>query len=229
MKSNFSLVLAVIAAIALLAQPGSPLKAAVVFSDNFSAYPTGACMIDGTVFGPWTVVFAGFGCVKVETDGVNNWLHEQPKTPVGGSSHAALTVGPSFSGALTYDVRLLTVQRLSARPKAWHVAWVFWNYTDNTHFYYFIPKPNGWELGKEDPAYPGNQRFLATGTSPTYPIGQWYAVHVTQDANNTITVSVNSQQIVTFTDRERPYISGKIGLYTENAHSHFDDVVVSQP
>ena len=221
--------LPVLAVLAILAPPDVLLQAAVFFVDDFSSDQTGTCMVDGTSFGPWTVVFAGFGCVTVETDGTNDWLHEQPKTPKGKATHAALTIGPSFSGALTYDVRLSTVRQLSSKPKPWQVAWVLWNYTDNTHFYYFIPKPNGWELGKADPAYPGAQRFLATGTSPTYRIGRWYSVHVTQNANNTITVSVDGQQIVTFTDTEEPYTAGHIGLYTEDAHVHFDDVVVSQP
>ena len=216
------------------------VQGAQVFFDDFSSYPAGNCLPDGTSFGPWTVVFAGFGCVKIETDGVNQWLHAVPKVPTGGNTHSALIVGPSFSSAtstasstLTYDVNVKTIDQTRAggrkAPRPWEVGWVVWHYTDNDHFYYFIPKTNGWELGKRDPAYIGGQRFLATGTSPTFPIGQQYAVHITQDASNTMTASVNGVLLTTFTDFERPYTSGKIGLYTEDAHVHFDDVSVSQP
>lgn len=214
-----------------------PAFAATVFSDNFSSYPAGNCVPDGTTFGPWTVVFAGFGCVKIEGDGINQWLHAVPKVPKGGNTHSALIVGPSFSsattsGTFTYDVNVHTIDQTRAgsrkAPRPWEVGWVVWHYTDNDHFYYFIPKTNGWELGKRDPAYTGGQRFLATGSSPTFPIGQQYAVRITQDATNTMTASVNGQLLTTFTDTERPYTGGKVGLYTEDAHVHFDDVVVSQ-
>lgn len=210
--------------------------AVTVFADDFSSYGAGNCLPDGMAFGPWTVVFAGFGCVKIESDGINQWLHAVPKVPNGGNTHSSLVVGPSFSSAIAsstfaYDVNVRTVsQNRTGRktPRPWEVGWVVWHYTDNDHFYYFIPKTNGWELGKRDPAYTGGQRFLATGTSPKFPIGIPYAVHITQDAGNTMTASVNGQTLVTFTDTERPYIAGKIGLYTEDAHVHFDDVVVSQ-
>lgn len=227
---------------ALLIGAALPAVAVTVFADDFSSYNAGNCLPDSTAFGPWTVVFAGFGCVKIESDGINQWLHAVSKVPKGGNTHSALIVGPSFSSHIVstttasstfmYDVNVHTIDQTRAgsrkAPRPWEVGWVVWHYTDNDHFYYFIPKTNGWELGKRDPAYTGGQRFLATGSSPTFPIGVPYAVHITQNAANTITASVNGQLLVTFTDMERPYTAGKIGLYTEDAHVHFDDVVVSQ-
>lgn len=220
----------------LLLSATFPALAAVVFTEYFFSYTAGNCLPDGTAFGPWTVVFAGFGCVKIESDGINQWLHAVPKVPNGGNTHSSLIVGPSFSSitassTFTYDVNVHTIsQNRTGRkaPRPWEVGWVVWHYADNDHFYYFIPKTNGWELGKRDPVYTGGQRFLATGTSPTFPIGVPYAVHITQDSSNTITASVNGQLLTTFTDMERPYQSGKIGLYTEDAHVHFDNITVSQ-
>jgi hypothetical protein len=118
--------------------------------------------------------------------------------------------------------------RTGTAPNAWEVAWVLWNYTDNTHFYYFIAKPNGWELGKEDPAYPGAQRFLAAGSSPTYAIGQWLNVKVVQ-SSNTIKVYVNGTLITTFTDNERPYSGGKIGFYSEDSLVYLKSSKVTAP
>lgn len=40
---------------------------------------------------------------------------------------------------------------------------------------------------------------------------------------------VNSNQITTFTDTERPYASWKIGLYNEDAHVEFGSAKVTQP
>ncbi|HEY2231990.1 MAG TPA: family 16 glycoside hydrolase [Candidatus Angelobacter sp.] len=114
--------------------------------------------------------------------------------------------------------------RQGSAPNPWEVGWVLWHYTDNTHFYYFAPKTNGWELGKEDPAYSGSQRFLATGSSPTFSIGSWHNITIMQTAQNTITVYADGNLITTFTDTERPYTSGRIGLYDEDAHVEFQNV-----
>jgi hypothetical protein len=45
---------------------------------------------------------------------------------------------------------------------------------------------------------------------------------VTQ-AGDTIRVFVDDLLITTVTDRERPYTSGRIGLYTEDAEVYFDN------
>jgi hypothetical protein len=42
----------------------------------------------------------------------------------------------------------------------------------------------------------------------------------------TFTVRANGQLLTTFTDAERPYLSGSIGLYSEDAGAAFDDLVV---
>ena len=42
----------------------------------------------------------------------------------------------------------------------------------------------------------------------------------------TIDVFVNGARVVTYTDTERPYALGKIGIYNEDAHVLFDNVTV---
>ena len=116
--------------------------------------------------------------------------------------------------------------RTGSAANPWEVSWVLWHTTDSDHFYYFIVKPNGWELGKKDPAYPGGQRFLATGSVPSFPIGQWYRIGIRQSAE-TITVSVNDLPITTFADYERPYSSGRIGMYSEDAEAYFDNISIT--
>jgi len=197
------------------------------FTDNFSSYTQNICFADGTNFGPWTSAFSGFGCVQVESSGGQSWLDEAPEVSTDSSqTHSSLVLGPSFSNALTFSVSLNTVAQLrqGSAPNPWEVGWVLWHYTDNSHFYYFAPKTNGWELGKEDPAYTGSQRFLATGSSPTFSIGSWHNITIMQTAQNTITVYADGNLITTFTDTERPYTSGRIGLYDEDAHVEFQNV-----
>ena len=99
-----------------------------------------------------------------------------------------------------------------------------WGYQDNLHFYYLVLKPTGWELGKEDPAYPGAQRFLATGPGD-YPVGRWHTVRVRQ-VGNEITAWANGALLTRIRDVERPYLSGRLGLYNEDAEVHFRRVVI---
>ena len=207
--------------------------ATALFSDNFSSYGRAQhrCMSDGTAFRSWKVVFAGGGCTKVVADNSGkSWLSQTPATATSpGVTHSALTVGPSFRAPYDYAVSLKTISqpRTGSAANPWEVGWAVWGYTDNTHFYYFAPKANGWELGKEDPSYPGNQRFLATGSTPTFAVGQTLNIDITQDATNAIVVKVNGTVITSFTDTERPYSTGKIGLYNEDSSAKFTNVVVS--
>ena len=160
------------------------------FLDDFSSYRDHSCVPDGKHIGPWSVDSTGFGCVEVAGDSGGQWLQARPRPSLSGHTHAALVTGPRFKAPFSYSVRVNTLEQLRAggHPNAWETAWLVWDYTDREHFYYFIPKPGGWELGKRDPGYPGGQRFLDNGSSPVFPLGSWAAITITQDATNTISV-----------------------------------------
>jgi hypothetical protein len=212
----------------LTAAISATLLADTIFED-FSTMPVGTCYPDGSVIGAWQFVYNGYGCNAFVSPGSNTMLSEQPKASVQpAETHGALVVGPTITGDFTLQVSAATTRQLrtGSAPNPWEVAWVLWHYTDDVHFYYFVAKPNGWELGKEDPAYPGAQRFLATGSSPVFPIGPWYRVGVAQ-VGQTIQVFVNDLLIATVTDQERPYFSGRLGLYTEDAEAYFDNVSIN--
>jgi hypothetical protein len=213
----------------LLAAAISATVLAGTYLEDFSTMPVGTCYPDGSVLGVWQFVYNGYGCNAFVAPGSNTMLFQQPRTSVTpDETHGALVVGPAIAGDFTLHVSSATTRQLRAgnAPNPWEVAWILWHYSDNLHFYYFVAKPNGWELGKEDPAYPGAQRFLATGSSPSFPIGPWYRIGVAQ-TGDTIQVSVNGVQVVTVIDRERPYSSGRVGLYSEDAEAYFDDVAIS--
>ena len=209
----------------------SVTAAAVSFSENFSGMPTGTCIADDTTLWGWTFVYDGYGCTAFIDTGGNTTLVERPMASTSpDETHGALVVGPWTAGDLDLEVSTVTTRQLrtGSAPNPWEVGWVLWNLADTVHFYYFIPKPNGWELGKADPAYPGAQRFLATGASPRFPAGAWYRVRVVQ-TGATIQVLVDDRVVTTFTDEERPYSSGQVGLYSEDAEVHFDNVAVGTP
>ena len=165
---------------------------------------------------------------QIEARGNVMWV--APAAPKSLSeTHAALvTSRTSFTNDVNYRGTTRTVKQLRQNnpANAWEVSWLIWNFKDNTSFYYVVLKPGGWELGKADPAYPGAQRFLATGSNIKFPIGEWNTFEIVQDqAAGAMTVKVNGTLLVSFTDKERPYTSGKVGFYTEDAEVELDGVV----
>ncbi len=201
------------------------------FLDDFSDYHSIAnkCIHQGNSFNKWKLVMDGYGCVKNEFGGFTPYLYSAPKVSTKASEiHSTLVLGPSFSNnfVLQLDIDTHEQQRRGSPPNPWEVGWIFWNYVDKSHSYYLVLKRTGWELGKLDPAYPGLQRFLETGHNIKFPINHWYHVKIIQNGS-TMTIYVNGKFITTFTDHERPYTHGKIGLYNEDAQVYFDNVKVS--
>ncbi|CCJ06994.1 putative lipoprotein [Methylocystis sp. SC2] len=189
----------------------------------------------------WKSVYHGYGSNSVARLFDGQALAIRPKeSNSGNETHAGLISGPHPSwpvdvkGDLTIEASLHTEEQLRRQnaPNPWEVGWLLWDYVDKTHFYYFIPKPNGWELGKADPAYPGDQRFLASGNRPIYPIRNRYVVKIVQavtPTSTTISAFVDGVLLTTFTDRERPYSNGLVGFYSEDAAAYFHSVVVTIP
>lgn len=201
---------------------GAPV---VKTKDNFRSYSRTLSLSDGDSFGPWNVVFAGYGSVTV-TDATGGAMRLSPAVADDPSkTHAALVVSHDSHVApnlrMVAKVRTTTQLRTGSAPNPWESAWVIWDYQDNDHFSYLAVKPNGWELGKRDPSYPGGQRFLATGSTPATGIGDWRNVKInrtTRTADKTVTVAkFGKTKLTRFVDRERPYTGGKVGVYTEDA------------
>ncbi len=198
------------------ARIAEPRPTALSFGDD--AAPA-TCLAEGTAFGRWELRYHGYGCVALERVGRDLTLFMTPTAAESDEvTHAPLAIGPAHGDRLTMRASVETLQqtRRGGTPNPWEVAWVVWQYQDDEHFYYFIPKPNGWELGKRDPAYPGGQRFLATGEDRLFPAGEVYDV-VVQQNGTLISVSVNGEPLVRFRDVERPYRSGRFALYSEDA------------
>ncbi|MGI5527604.1 hypothetical protein ACQEVX_09325 [Streptomyces syringium] len=108
---------------------------------------------EGSVHGPWRSVFDGHG----DNVGSDTALTLSPMpSRVPEETHAGLIVSTAVYTDVDFRSRMRTVAQLRVpRPNPWEVPWLVWAYTDPEHFYYITLKPNGWELGKRDPAYPG--------------------------------------------------------------------------
>jgi YD repeat-containing protein len=175
--------------------------------------------------GQWRVAYDGFGRVAASSRAGARQVTLEPARPDSATTtHSALMLSAGSWRDFSLTVRVRTNYQLrQPHPNAWEVGWILWHYTNDHHFYYLILKPNGFELGKEDPSYPGDQHFLVTSAEPVFPVGRWYLVRVEQ-RGDVVSVSVAGRKIVRFVDSQRPYTSGRVGLYTEDASATFEPV-----
>jgi Domain of Unknown Function (DUF1080) len=183
---------------------------------------------DGQTYEQWESRFSGYGIIEALSTSAGPVLYLATEGSTDFSQgHAALVTSTASFGDLNASVTETTVAQLQTPvPDSWDAAWVLWHYTDAMHFYYLLLKPGGWELGKEDPSYAGSQRFLATGATPTFPIGNAYTVQIVQ-VGAAIQVSANGALLAQFTDYQTPYLQGNIGLYCEDSSATFASVVVN--
>ena len=195
----------------------------------FAASLTGpARWRDGERHGDWLAVFDGYGRTTAsQQDGALTVRLEPKAAAAPDVTHAGLVVTQADYSDLSLSVQVRTDEQLRVGPpNPWEVAWVLWRYSDPDHFYALALKPNGWELSKQDPAYPGKQRFLATGSAPRFPVGEWHDLRVVH-RGNVIRAYAGGRLLTTFTDSERPYLRGAVGLYCEDARVEFRDVAAS--
>ncbi len=142
---------------------------------------------------------------------------------------SSLVVSRQTWGDLNLALDTTTLGQLrQPAPNPWEVSWVFFRYSDLAHYYWLSLKTNGWELGKKDGgALDGTapQVFLATGTSPTFPVGRRYRVQVTM-VGGRVTVTVDGTLLLDAVDPD-PLGAGAIGLYEEDSRVAFDKVSVT--
>ncbi|HEX4662547.1 MAG TPA: hypothetical protein VH144_02940 [Candidatus Saccharimonadales bacterium] len=225
MKKRFAgLVAAVAAVLAFLLLMTTAAQAALL-DDNFSAYSVGNWSENQTV-GNWYDQFNGFGTQAIVASGAYKHLRQVPKaSTVATETHAALSTSVGMFGNGTTTAEFTTSKQLRTKtPNAWERAWLLWHYTDNTHFYYVTLKANGWEVGKEDPAYPGAQQFLGSGSNYTWPVGSWNHVEVVSSGTSFTVKATDTggtlRTLFSYTDKAAnasQYTSGRIGLYDEDA------------
>lgn len=180
---------------------------------------------DGRTAMGWTDQWNGYGTARTVSDATTGGrvLSLSPAVAESPSqTHSALMTSlnnyrdPTFS----VPVRTVTQLRQGSAPNDWEVGWVLWDYQSSDSFYGVLLKPTGWELIKETN---GHESFIATGSTPVFPVGRWYDVSVSQQGSQ-ISVSVDGQPLVSASDGS--FQSGAIGLYCEDSVAHFGDVSV---
>jgi len=182
----------------------------------------------GQAPGPWRVVFTGHGRVTVAPGGAALLAPQRATAP--GVTHAALVVSARRYQDFTATVTVRTLRQLrhgtAGAPHPWEVGWVLWHFTGSRHFYALTLEARGWVLSKQDPAYRGGERFLASGHTPGFPLGRVHQVRISQ-AGPTMTIRADGHLLTRFTDAQRPYLTGAFGLYCEDSLAQFQAVHIS--
>jgi 3-keto-disaccharide hydrolase len=178
----------------------------------------------------WTFVYDGFGCTGFVSLTGNIVLIELPQASAQPTeTHAGLALGPATVGDVTVQVDMATRRQLrtGSAPNAWEVGWLLALHR-LAGFLVLHSQATAGNWARRTRRPPAGSGSLVTADSPQFPFGSWYRVRVVQ-TGSTIQVYVNNLLITTFTDVESPYTSGRVGLYTEDAESYFDNVSVKRP
>jgi hypothetical protein len=138
---------------------------------------------------------------------------------------------------MNLDVRTVSQTRENSPPNPWEVAWVFWHAIgngtdemDRTHFYYFVVKTNGLDIGKYDGGTnPDSQQIIAIKyypleTSIYNKVGEWYNWDIIV-LNDHITVKVNNATAFDIIN-SASFVSGRIGLYNEDSKTEFRNIYI---
>jgi 1,2-diacylglycerol 3-beta-glucosyltransferase len=183
-----------------------------------------------TGHGQWLTVFTGYGHTEVTGTGAAQTITTAPSTTRSRrATHAALVVSRGHYADFVATLRVQTVRQLrrgaAGRPNPWEVGWVVWHYTSEHSFYALTLEPTGWLLSKQDPAYPGGERFLASGRTPRFRVGVPHLVGIVQIGDQ-ITVSGDDHLLTRFTDTRQAYLRGSFGAYSEDSDARFWDIRV---
>lgn len=186
--------------------------------EGFSGYGRVGLLDDGERLGPWRVVFDGSNDgPSVQVSGGVLRLRPQPaRSP--GQTFAALVVSRQEFDAEALHVSATWVTRAHTRtgkPNPWEVGWLVWDYEDNDNFTYLALKPNGWEVGRRDPEFPGGQRFIADGTSPRTRLGVVRTATVDRIGTQA-TVRIDGTVLASF-EVGASETSGAVGMYCEDS------------
>jgi 3-keto-disaccharide hydrolase len=169
----------------------------------------------------------------------NVFFLESPAPIHEGQTYSSLTLSTrSYKNFhMNLDVRTVSQTRENSPPNPWEVAWVFWHAVgngtdemDRTHFYYFLVKTNGLDIGKYDGGTnPDSQQIIAIKyypleTSIYNKIGAWYNLDIIV-LNDHITVKVNNATAFDIIN-SASFVSGRIGLYNEDSKTEFRNIYI---
>jgi len=207
-------------------EPSDGGLGAVVFQEDFEGFPLAVDWEESSNQGPnWYCSYRDDGSTGVEADGAGNKvLTESPEPPTAGQSQSALVRTTRSFGDLDVTLRVKTVAQLRSRaPDPTEVAQVLWHLdAEEDRCLYLLLGPAGWEIGRKG-LVSDTQVVLMSGTDP-FPVGRWSHPRIRQ-VGTKVTVWLDEGAEPRTVEDTTP-AAGTIGLYVDDAHARFDDVVV---
>ena len=149
----------------------------------------------------WLNIYSEGGNSGIRTDfnNTNNVFFVSPRIAKSAAETYAnfMTTTRNFSNfEMSVDLKTEKQIRENNPPKPWETVWVYFRYTDDFHYYWFVLKPTGIELGKKDCDTCTNpfegQVFLHTDEIPDLKLGEWSNLRISAIGNN-ITVALNGR------------------------------------
>jgi hypothetical protein len=200
-------------------------------SDNFvSQYNLGEEQISPD--GKWQNVYTGSGSTGVEVGNGSQVFFLKPgiSTATSRTSAALVKSTETFCNSiLNVDINTVKQLRQNSPPNPWEAGWIVFRYTDTFHYYWFLVRSDGIELGKKDCDTCSNpadgQQFLVTKDTPTLQLNKWshWTINI---VGNHIKISVNGKLVIDFKDKKMSdkLSSGAIAMYSEDAYVRYDNV-----
>lgn len=186
---------------------------------------SGSSLLAGWSDLAWSVEYDGYGKVGIEDGALS--LEPLPAREPGETRAALALAGDPEWRDYSFKVRMSTQEQLrqNSPANAWETGWLFFRYQGEDRAYYLAHKINGLELGKVAPPAGTGQIFLVTTPAPPAELGRWYDFRV-DVSGPSIQVYVDGKLQLSYTDPD-PILKGRVGLYTEDAHVHFEQPGVS--
>jgi hypothetical protein len=177
----------------------------------------GGAAARATTRAPWHTWWGNVGLAN----GVWTLTSTPPAAPA--ETHSALVTSPPVGGdgAFSFTATTLAQLRKGSAPNAWEVAWAMFRFRDLQDYYWFILKPDGWELGKKQGS--DRQIFLATGSSPALTVGRPNRVRI-ETRGPRIRVLLDGTEVVSYLDPNPLPAGGSVGLYEEDSRVQFRSV-----
>jgi hypothetical protein len=185
--------------------------------------------------GKWENVYSGYGSTGVQKSGSKNVFYLSPKVVTSADQTEAALVkskGTFCNYSVEFDINTVKQLRQGSPPNTWEAGWHIFRYTDTFHYYWFLVRTDGIELGKKDcdtctDSFVG-QQFLVTKDLPLLKTNKWQHWKI-EAIDNHIKVWVNNKLVIDYIDKTMSpkLASGNIAMYSEDAHVQYDNMVLT--
>lgn len=182
--------------------------------------------------GKWQNVYNGFGSSGVEKVNGKHVFFLKPRISTSPKDTQAALVRSTNTFcdySVNFDINTVKQLRQNIPPNTWEAGWFIFRYTDTFHYYWFLIRSDGIELGKKDcdtctDPFTG-QQFLVTKQIPTLQTNTWHHWTINIIGNH-IQISVDKKLVIDFVDQKMsPKLSaGNIAMYSEDAYVRYDNM-----